>query len=64
MWSVFKKLQFSNFALPKSTNLGELVVVANMFWYVISFLLLCSIRCVGFIANVVEATSAAKMLEH
>ena len=58
------KLQFSNFAFPKSTNLGELVVVANMFWYVISFLLLYSICCVGFVANAVEATGAAKISEH
>ena len=29
--NVNAKLQFSNFAFPKSTNLGELVVVANMF---------------------------------
>ena len=58
------KLQFSNFAFPKSTNLGELVVVTNMFWYVISFLLLCSICCVGFVANAVEATSAAKISGH
>ena len=58
------KLQFSNCAFPKSTNLGELVVVANMFWYVISFLLLYSICCVGFVANAVKATGAAKILEH
>ena len=49
--------------LPKSTNLGELVVVANMFWYVISFLLMCSICCVGFVANAVEATGDAKISE-
>ena len=58
------KLQFASFAFPKSTNLGELVVVANMFWYVILFLLLCAICCVGFVANAVEAIGATKISEH
>lgn len=46
------KLQFSNLAFPKSTNLGELVLVNMLFWQEALFLF--STCCGDFVINAVE----------
>ena len=56
------KIEFSNLVFPKSTNLGELVLVNMLFWQEALFLFYTS--CGDFVINTVEiedATGAAKI---
>ena len=59
-----RKIAVFKFCIPKVDKFGRACSSCKHVWYVISFLLLCTICCVGFVANAVEATGAAKISEH